>query len=68
MGESREGEGRTAGPTTSQIARSIVQEYEDDEGTPDQIRVVPVAPGVFAVEVLFHGVAEPERRLVAVNG
>jgi hypothetical protein len=67
MGETQEGEGRTGGPTTIQVARAILREYSSEDGIPDEIRVRSAGEGLYAVEVLFRGVPVPETRFVRIR-
>lgn len=67
MGESRGGEGRAEGPTTSQIARYLVRRYSEDEREISQIKVDRATEGLYAVYVTVHGENDPEAFFIVTS-
>jgi hypothetical protein len=61
MGESSGGEGGGRRPTTAKVAAALAAECSKDNRPVSSISVQFVTEGLYAVEVLERGSAEPER-------
>jgi hypothetical protein len=69
VGESREGGGRTAGPTVTKVLRLVAKDQENDDGRLDSIQILRCNDDLWAVNITRLGDAKPERYFLSVaNG
>lgn len=64
MGESREGEGSDRQITTTDVARTLLHEYNDQGVVVDDLQIQYVTEGLYAVDLRERGANTRERYLV----